>query len=114
MVKLFQKMNIKKWFEKNDCLKSFDGQIKGKINGYIFAKITISGGGHQDNVFEEAHCMGEWMVKYGKPDEFYILLIDTDLTKQFNELYEKYHKNNILVVNHIDFQKFLINEGLKV
>lgn len=95
--------------KKNDCLKSFDGRIDGKIRGWIFAKITISNGGHQDNAFEEAHCMGDWIVKYGKPEELYVLLIDTDLTSQFNELRQKYHKNNLLVVNHIDFQQYLIN-----
>ena len=96
-------------FKKNDCLKSFDGRIDGKIRGWIFAKITISNGGHQDNAFEEAHCMGDWIVKYGKPEELYVLLIDTDLTAQFNELRQKYHKNNLLVVNHINFQQYLIN-----
>lgn len=53
--------------------------------------------------------MGDWIVKYGKPEELYVLLIDTDLTAQFNELRQKYHKNNLLVVNHIDFQQYLIN-----
>ncbi len=57
--------------KKNDCLKSFDARITGQINGWIFAKITVSSGGHQDNVFEEAHIMGEWFVKYGNPDELH-------------------------------------------
>ena len=95
--------------KKNDCLKSFDGRISGKISGWIFAKITITNGGHQDNVFEEAHVMGDWIDKYGKPEELYVLLIDTDLTLQFNELKQKFHKNNVLVVNHVEFQQYLIN-----
>jgi hypothetical protein len=99
----------KSGLKKNDCLKSFDAKITGKIQGWIFAKITFTNGGHQDNVFEEAHTMGEWFVKYGKPAELYVLLIDTDLIAQFNELREKYHKNNILVVNHVDFQKYFID-----
>jgi len=32
-------------------LKSFDAKISGIINGWIFAKITYTNGGHQDNVF---------------------------------------------------------------
>ena len=95
---------------KNDCLKSFDAKISGKKEGWIFAKVVIGDGGHQDNVFEEAHQFAEWSIKYGKEDEIYVLLIDTDLEKQFNELNEKYHKNNILVVNHVDFQKYLIDK----
>ena len=94
--------------KKNDCLKSFDGKISGKVNGWVFAKITFTNGGHQDNVFEEAHNMGQWFTQYGTPDELYVLLIDTDLMDQFIELKEKYHKNNILVVNHVEFQDYLI------
>lgn len=106
--KEFKKSELKK----NDCLKSFDARITGKVQGWIFAKITFTNGGHQDNVFEEAHSMGEWFVNYGKPTELYVLLIDTDLIAQFNELHEKYHKNNILVVNHVDLQKYFIDLNL--
>jgi len=104
----------KSGLKKNECLKSFDAKITGKIIGWVFAKITITNGGHQDNVFEEAHCMGEWMIKYGKPDELYVLLIDTDLIAQFNELREKYHRNNVIVVNHIEFQQYLIDSYYKI
>ena len=34
-------------------LKSFDGQITGRVNGWIFAKVVIDKGGHQDNVHHE-------------------------------------------------------------
>jgi len=95
---------------KNDCLKSFDAKITGLINGYIFAKITYSSGGFQDNVFEEAHCMGDWFITYGNQEELYILLIDTDLTFQFNQLRDKYHKKNILVVDHIQLQQYFIDK----
>ena len=108
--KILSKDEYKKsGLKKNDCLKSFDGRITGKVSGWIFAKITYLDGGHQGNVFEEAHCMGEWFVKYGQPEEIYVLLIDTDLIAQFNELRERYHKNNVLVVNHVEFQHYLIN-----
>jgi hypothetical protein len=103
----------KSGLKKNDCLKSFDAKISGRIAGWIFAKITILSGGHQDNVFEEAHCMGEWIIKYGKTEELYVLLIDTDLVAQFNELREKYHRNNVLVVNHVEFQQYLIDNHSK-
>ena len=95
--------------KKNDCLKSFDARITGRINGWIFAKITVSSGGHQDNVFEEAHIMGEWFVKYGHPDELYVLLIDTNLASQFSTIKTKYHGKNILVVNHVEFQQYLLD-----
>jgi hypothetical protein len=39
--------------KKLDCLKSFDGKISGKISGWIFAKVVIGEGGHQDNVYED-------------------------------------------------------------
>ena len=106
---LFKDEYEKSDFKKNDCLKSFDAEITGKVQGWIFAKITFTNGGHQDNVFEEAHTMGEWFMKYGDPAKLYVLLIDTDLIAQFNELREKYHKNNVLVVNHIDLQKYFID-----
>lgn len=92
----------------SECLKSFDGKITGKIEGYIFLKVTIGNGGHQDNVFEEANIMGEWMLKYNDSSKLYVLLIDTNLHKQFDNIKNKYHKNNILVVNHIEFQQYLI------
>jgi len=105
--KIVNKKECKK-YEKNDCLKSFDGKIDGRVNGWIFAKVVFGNGGHQDNVFEEAHTFCEWVCKFGNTTELYVVLIDTDLTSQFNELKKKYHKNNLLVVNHIDFQQYMI------
>ena len=43
----------------------------------MFAKVAYGKGGHQDNVFAEAHEFGEWVEKHGSPDQLYIMLIDT-------------------------------------
>ena len=107
--KIVNKQECKK-YEKNDCLKSFDGKISGHVNGWIFAKVVFGNGGHQDNVFEEAHTFCDWVCKFGNDAELYVVLIDTDLTSQFEELKKKYHKNNILVVNHVDFQQYMIDK----
>lgn len=98
-----------KKMKKSDCLKSFDAKISGKISGFIFAKVTFSSGGHQDNVFMEAHQMCEWVVKYGNTDMIFVILIDTDLKKQFNELKNKYNKSNLLITNHVELQEYFIN-----
>jgi len=104
--KQFQEQEI----QKNDCLKSFDGKISGKINGWIFAKLVIGDGGHQDNVFEEAHTFCEWVLTYGIETIYYFVLIDTDLDKKFNELYQKYsNKSNIIIGNHITIQQYFID-----
>lgn len=105
--KIVNKEECKK-YEKNDCLKSFDGKIDGRVKGWIFAKVVFGNGGHQDNVFEEAHTFCEWVCKFGNNTELYVVLIDTDLMSQFEELKKKYHKDNLLVVNHIDFQQYII------
>jgi hypothetical protein len=106
--KIVNKQECKK-YEKNDCLKSFDGKIDGRVKGWIFAKVVFGNGGHQDNVFEEAHTFCDWVCKFGNDGELYVVLIDTDLTSQFEELKKKYHKDNVLVVNHIDFQQYIID-----
>jgi hypothetical protein len=92
---------------KLDCLKSIDGVINGKVNGYIFAKIVFGEGGHQDNVFHEAAQFGDWAHKYAKEDKIYVILVDTDLQNKYNELKEKYDSDNIWVVNHVEFQQRL-------
>ena len=107
--KKYEELLEKKEINKNDCLKSFDAKISGIIQGWIFAKITYTNGGHQDNVFEEAHQFAQWALQYGNPNELYVLLIDTDLMIQLKELKEKFHKNNILVVNHVEFQEYIIH-----
>ena len=95
--------------DKNSCLKSFDGRIHGLINGWIFAKVVYGLGGHQDNVFEEAHNYSEWVCNFGKEDQIYVVLIDTNLDNQFNELKNKYlEQKNLLIVNHVEFQLYII------
>lgn len=97
----------KSGLSKLDCLKSIDGVINGKVEGYIFAKIVFGEGGHQDNVFHEAAQFGDWAQKYAEDGKVYVLLIDTDLQSKYNELKEKYDSHNVWVVNHIEFQKRL-------
>jgi hypothetical protein len=101
-----------KGISKDCCLKSFDGQISGKMNGFIAAKVVYGSGGHQDNVFEEMDTLAEWWKTYKcEMDEILIILIDTDLTTKVARLKEKYNDvNNILVFNHIEFQQYIINK----
>jgi hypothetical protein len=98
-----------KKMKKCECLKSFDGKISGKVNGWIFAKITFSSGGHQDNVFDEAHQMCRWVVKHGENDLLFVILIDTDLKKQFDELKNNYNDPKLLITNHIGLQEYFID-----
>jgi hypothetical protein len=97
--------------KKHECLKSFDAKITGKINGWIFAKITYANGGHQGNVFEEAYQMCEWVKSYQDPTHLYVILIDTDLDKLFYNLRDhckKYQLNNLIVVDHIELQRYML------
>lgn len=100
-------------YSKNDCLKSLDGKITGIINGWIFAKIVLGSGGHQDNVFEEAYTFAEWAKINGLKTEYYIIMIDTNLLKRFTELKNKVSESNIIICNHFEFQKWLIKEVIK-
>ena len=95
---------------KDCCLKSFDGKITGKIQGYISAKVSFGNGGHQDNVFEELDIMAKWWSDYKyDSNEVLLLLVDTDLHDKFECLQLKYVMfNNILVCNHYDFQEYII------
>ena len=79
----------------------------------MFAKVAFGEGGHQDNVFSEAHEFVEWANKYAKDDELYIVLVDTDLNHKFKELKQKPTKLNIKVCNHVEFQRFIIDLSLK-
>lgn len=96
--------------KKDMCLKSFDGIIEGKIKGWIFAKVVFGSGGHQDNVFEEANNLCEWICKYKKNNnELFVLLIDTNLIDKFNLLKNKFNTiKNIIIVNTNEFQKYII------
>lgn len=107
----FNKLKIKK----TSCLKIIDGEISGKLTGYIFAKITFTEGGHQDNVFEEARQFGDWAIlnSMSNTDKIYCLLIDTDLDKQLTDLKERFKSNkNIWVVNHVELQEKIISSFL--
>ena len=94
------------------CLKSFDANISGKINGFISAKVSYGGGGHQDNVFEELDTLSEWWKKYkSESEELLVILIDTDLINKFTTIKEKYRSvNNVKVFNHIEFQQYMISK----
>lgn len=98
-------------FMKTDCLKSFDGRISGKISGWIFAKVVYGTGGHQDNVFEEAHTFCHWVKKFGRADQLYVVLIDTDLVSAFQTLKNAFLGiDHLLIANHIDFQKYIVSK----
>ena len=100
----------KKSIDLNECLKSFDGKITGIISGWIFAKIVIGSGEHQDNVFEEANNLCEWIIKFSDKNDIYIILIDTDLKLKFDKLKEKYSNiNNLIIGNHIQIQEYFID-----
>ena len=81
------------------------------------AKVCYGSGGHQDNVFEEMYNYCEWVDKYYNDtnnEELFVCLIDTDLTRQFDELKNKYsHIKNLLIVNHVDFQHYLFDYNEK-
>lgn len=102
----------KKIYKDYDCLKSFDGKLEGKnIVGWIFAKIVFGTGGHQDNVFIEADDLCTWIKNFRiNNKEIFIILIDTDNEQKFISLKNKYDAiNNIKIVNHCEFQEYLIN-----
>ena len=94
-------------FSKLDCLKSFDGIMKGEVEGYIFAKIVYGEGGHQDNVIIESSEFADWANEYGDKDKVYVILIDTDRQRQYNELKDKYDSSNVWIVDHVELQKRL-------
>jgi vacuolar-type H+-ATPase subunit F/Vma7 len=76
----------------------------------IFAKIVIGSGGHQDNVFEEASTLCEWIIKFSDKNDIYIILIDTDLLHKFDRLKENYSNiDNLIIGNHIEIQQYFID-----
>lgn len=100
----------KRKMDKHDCLKSFDAKITGVINGWLFAKIVIGNGGHQDNVFEETYSICEWILQYGSKDEIFIILIDTNLIDKLNTLILKYrNERNILIGDCVKVQQYFID-----
>ena len=100
----------KRKIKKEDCLKSFDAKLSGKVKGWVFAKNVIGRGGHQDNVFEEAQTFCDWVVKYGKESEMYIVLLDTNLIEKLNDLIVRHEGvSNLLIGNHIQVQQCIID-----
>ena len=89
-----------------DALKSVDGIFDGPKSGYIFAKIVIGDGGHQDNVLHEINQYIDWAKTYGEENKIYVMLIDG---KQFDVLKSKQTKN-VWVVNTVEFQEKLIGK----
>ncbi len=88
-----------------DGLKSIDATIKGNgVDGYVFAKIVIGKGGHQDNVNIESINFIKWCRKYGDDDKLYVVLVDGE---DIGEL-KKMEGKNVWVVNHVELQKRLI------
>jgi hypothetical protein len=77
----------------------------------MFAKIVYGNGGHQDNVFDEANNLCEWIVKFHKnTDLLFVLIIDTNLLIKFNKLKDNYKEiTNIIISNHFDFQNYIIS-----
>ena len=92
---------------KLQCLKSIDGTISGKINGYIFGKICFGEGGHQSNVFHESEEFAKWAHQFGEEDKIYVALIDTDLVKEYNDIKSRHDNGNVWVVDHVEFQQRL-------
>ena len=77
----------------------------------FFAKIVIGNCGHQDNVFEEAYILCEWVIKYSILSDIYIILIDTDLINKFNELKKRFNLiENLIIGNHIEVQQYFIDK----
>lgn len=110
--KIFNNTYVKKNKIKTiDCLKSFDGEISGKVKGYISCKICYDNGGHQDNVFEELYNIGEWWRKFkNNSKEIMVLCIDTDLENKLQSLIDEFKEsNNVYIFNHIKFQEFILN-----
>lgn len=89
-----------------DALKSVDGIFDGPKSGYIFAKVVIGDGGHQDNVLHELNQYIQWAQTHGDKEKIYVMLIDG---KQFDVLKSK-QTENIWVVNHVEFQEKLIGK----
>jgi hypothetical protein len=89
-----------------DALKSVDGIFDGPKSGYIFAKVVIGDGGHQDNVLHEINQYIQWAETYGEKEKIYVMLIDG---KPFDVLKSK-QTENIWVVNHVEFQEKLIGK----
>lgn len=119
---LMTRKEFKKQFgdaKNTHALKSFDGELHDlkKCIGYVFSKVVIGKGGHQDNVFQEAQELLCWFTSQKEQslqDKILIFLIDYDKgsEKKFKELYDTAAttgNENIWVVNSRSFQEKIIS-----
>lgn len=83
-------------------LKSIDGLIwRGDYCfAYVFAKVVVGVGGHQDNVKREALEFLEWATQDDTVDR-YVVLIDGE---DYGAL-KVYDNDKIWIVNHIELQE---------
>jgi hypothetical protein len=94
-------------------LKSFDGQISGRVNGWIFAKVVIDKGGHQDNVHHEIEAFCEWVSTYKRNEkDIYVVMVDSyNIDSELNKNKIKYSSiHNLIITNHFEFQKTMIDK----
>jgi len=120
---LMTRKEFKKKFKNNkntSALKSFDAELwyLNECVGYVFAKVVVGKGGHQDNVFYEARGVMSWFEKEQEQDrlkeKLLVLLIDYDKKSEekFKELYNNAANTgneNIWVVNTRSFQQKIIS-----
>lgn len=120
---LMTRKEFKKKFKNNkntSALKSFDAELwyLNECVGYVFAKVVVGDGGHQDNVFHEARNMISWFEKQQEQAELkeklLVFLIDYD--KKSEKKFKELHNNaantgneNIWVVNTRSFQQKVIS-----
>ena len=95
----------------SDCLASFDGQLEGKMNGYISSKITFGEGGYQNQVVQEMYNLADkWKENEEDKNKFLVIIIDTDVYENIGKLKDKYRlTENIIICNHVEFQKYIID-----
>ena len=98
-----------------DELKSIDFVIKYKTDdiGYITAKVTSGGGGHQDNVLDEITQFCDWSLiqqQNDKQPKVYIVLYDSlNTSKLFNDIKKKYKNKNLILTDTKKFKNDFLN-----
>jgi len=97
-----------------DELKSIDFVIKFKNEeiGYITAKVTSGGGGHQDNVLDEITQFCDWSLIQQQNDKqkVYIVLYDSlNTSKLFNDIKKKYKNTNLILTDTKKFKNDFLN-----
>lgn len=98
-----------------DELKSIDFVIKYKTEeiGFITAKVTSGGGGHQDNVLDEITQFCDWSLiqqQNDKQQKVYIVLYDSmNTSKLFNDIKKKYKNTNLILTNTKNFKNDFLN-----